>query len=166
MKILFVFSFIFLLVISFVSATLYEGDGIYFIEEGDTFIADNGWKLDFVSLGDPAPYHQVYYYNFEVVSPEGASYPFLAKIGNEEGKIRSYYVNATDTSSENVLNITFYNEYSGSAYKKIKKFEVLSLTDSEKKADVGLGVFKNNYLLYGIIFLLVLIVLFLLIRRK
>jgi len=103
-----------------------SGDGIYTIHEGDVFLADNGWEIKLVRIGDPAPYHQMYMYYFEVYSPNEEMYEFEFNVGNNPRGFYWKYINSSEDSLEPVLNISFRNGEFGEAYDKEKEFTISS----------------------------------------
>ena len=139
MKKVWLFLFLALFLVGFMGFALaetYQGDGTYHITvtEGDTFIADNGWKLNLTDIGKPSPYHTIYIYHFKVTSPEGDNYNFDYVIGNNYGATYKIQVNSTVSSSEGVLEVSFYNSNEGGYYEN-KDITIISLEGEENQTD-------------------------------
>jgi len=148
MKKALIFIFLGLFLVSmtgFVLAETYEGDGTYSINlsEKDTFIADNGWSLELTNYKEYGPYKYNSGISFKVTSPEGDNYNFDYIIGNNYGATYKIQVNSTVSSSEGVLEVSFYNSNEGGYYEN-KDITIVSLEEEENESEDDLDLNESE----------------------
>jgi hypothetical protein len=114
------------------SEKIHNGDGTYSVnlEEQNTFIADNEWKLDITDYKEYGPYKTSSGIFFDVTSPEGVKYSFDFTLGNNPDVTYRVQVNSTKDSSEGVLEISIYNSHEEGYYSN-KDVSISSLGDLE-----------------------------------